>query len=368
MRNMFKKKEVWVFSITALLLLGVLIGTSYVSPFVYTHHSVFANANSILPKKAVVSSLPSVTLSLLTAWEIKGVSGIAWHPTDPVVAIAGWDEFNVHHVRLYDIQIQQDLWRKEIAPGGGVAFTPDGSQIAITSFYDTQLKLLDTEDGHIVSEMETASCTSGDWLLFSTTGNTLLTAKGTGHINWKTKLNLWDMKAGSCQQLDEHAGFLSFVDVNDNFDRVIMSVMAQERSVYVWDLAEKKDVCNLPGDFGLFVPGTQQFIVSFKENLSFYDTLSCTVIRELMIAQPLLGYIAFSPDGKQFVTIEKQIQIWETATGRILSYNILPDDLVGASGHPTLIFSPDGKYLLINWITQGEGTNVIQLWQVFNTH
>lgn len=307
------------------------------------------------------------TLSLLTTWEMQTVSGVAWHPTNYVIAIAGWDTHHVGGIRLYDAQTGHELWFKE-GISRGVAFTPDGNWIATTPFYEAYVQMLRVEDGRAVSSIDDNNCSAGHWLLFNTAGDTLLTGLGSGHINWETTLNLWNVQTGRCQKLEKRTGFLNFLDVNDDFSLAIVSIMMEERQVFIWDLEKETDVCNFPGDFGLFVPFEDQFVISRAESLSFYDGSSCQIIQELMIdSHPFRGYIDFSPDSKIFATAGEYLQLWDTSTGELLFQEKMSQKFFGSSSHPSLIFSPDGQYLLAvfsNLGDDGEINSTIQVWQV----
>jgi WD40 repeat protein len=277
----------------------------------------------------------------------------------------GWDDRGVNGTRLYDAQTGVELWSKEDIPGGGLVFTPDGNLLATTNHFEARIQMLAVEDGRVVSNIVDPNCSAGDWLLFNTTGAALLTGRGSGHIDLETTLNLWDVATGRCQKLENRPGFLYFLDVNDDFSLVAMSIVEQDRQVYVWDLEERTDACHLPGDFGLFVPHTNQFVISNAEKLAFYDVSSCQLVKEYTIASPLDGYIAFTPDGERFATAGEYLQLWETATGELLFQEKLPK-FRNSSSNPGFIFSPNGEYLLAVFCIWGQLNcdAVIQVWQV----
>lgn len=314
-----------------------------------------------------ISPAPPATFSLLTTWEMQTTEAIAWHPTNPVVAISGWDSRHIYGIRLYDAQTGAEWWSNEEGPNGGLAFTPDGNLLVTASAYEARVQMLATEDGHVVSTIGDANCSAGDLLHFNTTGDALLTGLGSGHIDWETTLNLWDVPRGRCQTLENRPGLLHFLDVNDDFSLVIMSTTGQNRQVYVWDLEKRIDVCQLPGRFGLFAPHTNQFVISNTEKLTFYDVSSCQIVKEFVIDPPLRGYIAFTPGGELFAVAGEYLQLWETDTGELLSQEKLPDEFFGSGNHPSFAFNHDGNYLLAAFQTpptNDVGNTVIQVWQV----
>lgn len=306
-------------------------------------------------------------LSLIDTWEMSTVSALAWHPMQPIVAIAGWPTSSEQYLQLYDVQTGQELWsRRENV--GGVVFAPDGDTLVVTPIYEAFVQIVGVDDGQILSVVESANCSGGEWLFFSEAEDTLLTGHGARHVNRETTLNRWQLKSGSCQQIDSLAGFLGYLDVNAEFDRVIVSYLAQDHHVFVKDLAAEIELCSLAGDFGVFVPFTNLFVISNDEKLIFYDTFSCQIVKEYAMDALLRGYIDFSPDGEIFVTAGEYLQLWSTATGILLFQEELPDNFSGSNSRPRLVFSPDGQYLLAVFSNLGADdiNATIQIWQVLS--
>lgn len=321
-------------------------------------------------KTSVVDMQSPIKISLLTAWEMLTVNGVAWHPIDNFIAIAGWKTTDVNGIQVYDLQTLHEMWFKE-GYSNGISFVPERDFVIGTSFYEPMIQFLRVEDGQVVSTMVNYDCTTGEWPVVNGNGNTILTGHGSGHINWETTINLWDTETGKCQKLGEQAGFLNFLDIDKDFNFVALSVLTQENEVSIWDIHEKKEVCNFSGKFGLFVPlNTSLIAVSDVETLSFYDLKSCQQVRELKIDAPYLGYMSFSPNGKYVVTANKYLQVWDVSTGELLFQTKLLDNLTPSNSRPRLIFSPDGNYLLAVFSTKGnkmKGDDLIQVWQVVNS-
>lgn len=317
-------------------------------------------------KDRIVDETPLIsrtTLVLLATREMYAINGVSWHPTTHILAIAGWETPAAHSIQLYDVQTEQLLWFKEVIPSG-IAFTPDGNYIVNTPFNGSFVQTLVSENGDIDSEIASDNCKGGDWLFFDKTGGKLLIGRGARHINLETTINSWDIQKGVCIELDKRFGALNFLDVNEDFALVIMSFMMQDQHVIVRDLWRRVDICDLPGDFGLFVPLLNQFVISSDEKLAFYDALSCQKVDELLIDKPFRGYITFSPDGEMFATAGEYLQLRKTSTGELLFQEKLPDNYFGSSGSPSFDFSSDGGHLMGVFSTQGENKSVIQVWQV----
>ena len=327
---------------------------------------VNCNASESQPVLATNSATP---LSLSNTWKMRLVKALIWHPTNNLIAFAGTDEDEVRGTYLYDVQSGQKLYfidNGSLGAAGGIVFAPDGNSIATTSFYGGLIQMAKTANGAEVVNLVSDNCSAGHWLFFNPTGDALLTGLGSGHIDWKTTLNLWDIRTGSCQQLQKRPGFLGFLDVNDSFNHVLMSMMLQEQEIYLWDLDRQIDTCHLLGNFGLFVPLTNQFVVSNEDKLSFYDVSSCQMLQEFTIAPPFYGYVAFSPNGELFVTAGKNLQVWKSSTGELLFQEELPENFFGAHSHPSLVFSPNGQYLsgVFSVLKDDEVNAIIQVWQV----
>jgi WD40 repeat protein len=310
----------------------------------------------------------SPTLSLLATWEMRSAFATDWHPTRDVVAISGSDINGNRGAQIYDIQTGEKIWFRESGWAYALAFLSEGNSIAMTPFYEAHVQILDTERENVVSNMTSDDCSAGQWLQFNPGENKLLTGLGRGHqADWETTINMWDMQTGSCNQLDKRFGLLTFLDVSDDFNYVAMSIYFEDHQVYIRDLETGNDICNLSGDFSLFVPSTDQFVVVNAEKLSFYETDLCQPVRDLIIDPPHDGYFAFSPNGGIFATSGDYLQLWDTNTGKLLFQVKQPEKLFGSRSHPRLFFNPNGDYLLAVYATldnNDEQIAVIQVWKL----
>jgi WD40 repeat protein len=357
-----KQRCALIWATLFLALLGFVSCRANESQFKLVVDSIPTSEDDTVGETPLVSQ---TTLSLLATRDVHAINGVSWHPINQVFAIASWETPTTHSIQLYDVQTEQVVWFKEEIPSA-IAFTPDGNFIATAPFNGSYIQMLVSENGHIDSEITSDNCKGGEWLFLSKTGEKLLIGRGARHINLETTINLWDIQTGACIELDKRFGVLNFLDVNEDFDLAIMSFMMQDRQVFVRDIQREADVCNLPGDFGLFVPHLSQFVISNEEKLTFYDASSCQKVEEHLISTPFRGYIAFSPNGELFVSAGRYLQLWETGTGKLLFQEELPSDFFGSSSHPRIVFSPNGDYVLAVFSTEGEnkGSDVIQIWQL----
>lgn len=311
----------------------------------------------------------SPILSLLTTLEMQSAFAADWHPIRDVIAVSGSDINGNKGIHIYDIQTGDKIWFRESGWAYAIAFLSEGKSIAITPFYKTRVQILDTEKDSAVSNMVSDDCSAGQWLQFAPDENRLLTGLGRGYqADWETIINMWDMQTGNCKLLDKRSGLLTFLDASDDINYVAMSIYSEDHQVYIRDLETGNDVCNCQGDFSLFVPSTNQFVVVNSENLTFFEIDSCQPIKDLIIDQPYDGYFAFSPNGEIFATSgNNYLQLWDTSTGKLLHQVQQPEKLFGSRSHPRFLFSPNGDYLLAIYAAldnNGEQIAVVQVWKL----
>lgn len=349
-----------------LIILGTILLTSCIATGSDSTTAAESMSTSINTIEDIKRQSPPPTLSLITTWEMGIISATDWHPMRDVVVISGSDTNGVGGIRLYDIQTGDEIWFKESVPGG-VTSAPEGELIAITPFYGAYVRILEPDKNSVVFDLESDNCSAGHWLQFDPKGKTIITGLGFGRIDWETIINVWDVQTGTCEQTARRSGMLTFLDVNDNFNYVAMSIYSEDHQVYIQDLGTGNDVCNLPGDFSLFVPSTNQFAVVNAAKLSFYEINSCQPVRDLMIDPPYDGYLTFSPNGEFFAVSNNFLQLWNTNTGEVLDQVQQPEKLFGSRSRPRLLFSPNGDYLLAIYSTldnNDEKKTIIQIWDL----
>lgn len=329
---------------------------------------LLVQCNAFVPiSETQLSTTSSPTLSLLTTWEMQGVTSASWHPLNDMIAVSGWDRNNTRGVWLYDIQTGEEVWFKENVPGG-LAFAPDGMSIAITPFYEAHVQILAPEEGKVISDIEANNCSAGHWLQFDGEGKRLLTGLGYGHVDWETTINIWDVQTGKCKQLDRRSGLLTFLDIHNDFKYAAMSIYSNDHRVYIRNLEAEEDVCTVFGEFALFTPSTNQFVVINADQLSFYEVETCQPARNLVIEPPYDGYFAFSPNGEIFATSgNNKLQLWDTNTGKLLHHTNQPEKFFDSRSRYRLLFSPNGEYLLAVYAAldnNNEQIAVVQVWEL----
>jgi WD40 repeat protein len=228
-----------------------------------------------------------------------------------------------------------------------------------------------------------------DSLAFSSDGKLL------GTVSYNEGLQLWDTTTG--KEVRKIAGAQNYLAFAPDGNRV--AAVSRGGGVKVWNVADGKEVFDLKPmpepypPFLAFAPDNKTLIISFREELVFYDVVAGKKIRTIPVGA---AHLVFSPVGKTAASISgNAIHLWDLATGKEIgpraghdsavdSLAIAPDgssvatfvtlDPVvrlwdAASGRPLIhvtadkysartgAFSPEGRFLVT-----GGSDNVLRLW------
>ncbi len=164
--------------------------------------------------------------------------------------------------------------------------------------------------------------------------------------------------------------FLTLFDVNSTGNLVA----AGDETVRIWDMLTQKEVCQIHDvrGYGQFVPNQDVLAISLYQKIIFFDAPSCTKLREIIVGDISPGYLRFSPNGELLAiaepTIQKSILVMETATGKTVFQLPIPESstITRFGGSDSLTFSPDGRYLLLAFSTNGNDkfAGKVRLWQI----
>lgn len=340
----------------------------YFGSYILKNNFILLKNNSYASEKMGKKHSFSLTMSLQKNLYTYAVDKVLFHPTKHIVLTAEWDNPNSYHIRLYNLSTNEYIWEQQTTPNKGMFINSDKGQIGISPLSLLKTQIWNIENGQMMFEIETGSCINGEHLLSSAYADELLIASLSGHINWETTLNLWNFKTNECKKIHQFRGFPVFLDVNKNFTKVLLSFIADNNYISLWDRETNKEVCQFLGDKGLFIPNTNQIVVSASDKLSFYNVSSCDLLREFPISGVYIGYIAISSNGEWIATAGEKLQLWDTTTGMLLFSEPLSKDFVThmAIGLSSIAFDNQGKYLLTVFRVRAKEQNVIQVWRIEN--
>jgi len=299
---------------------------------------------------------------------------ITWNSSSKMFLVySHLNENELNNVQAFDVETLEKTWvAKNKFPAASV-FTRDGLQIIEVDSIDNTIKVRDTKQGNVIRD-QNKNCDVGQFILPSFDGKTFLMANETGTVGLNVSPNfyvsLFEMNTGECNELFNSDGFLTLFDVNSTGNLIA----AGDETVRIWDMLEQKEVCQIKDvrGYGQFAPNQSAVAISLYQKIVFFDTSNCSKIREIVVGDISPGYLRFSPNGQLLAiaepTIQKSILVMETATGKIVFQLPIPESstITRFGGSDSLTFSPDGRYLLLAFSTNGndEFAGKVRLWQI----
>jgi WD40 repeat protein/serine/threonine protein kinase len=225
-----------------------------------------------------------------------GVTNVAFSPDGTRLATTSFDGT----VKLWDVAGGRELYTfrgHQPAEVYGVAFSPDGKRVASASA-DRTAKVWEVATGALIATL-TGHTAEVYGVAFSPDGKRIATA------SWDTTARVWDATTGRevFPPLKGHTAEVFWVAFSPDGKR--LATASWDRTARVWDAATGREV----------LPALQGHAA-------------------------LLYYVAFSPDGKRLATAsqDKTVRVWDAATGALIA------TLEGHTSEvDTVVFSPDGK-------------------------
>ena len=244
------------------------------------------------------------TLSDFTDW----VSSAAFSPDGKQIAICG----NERNVRVWDLAANAYV-RTLSTPLGGprVAYSPDGRNVGAGGLKEAHI--WDSAGNDVVLRGHS------DWVFgiaFSPDGSQVATASADGSAR------LWDVKTGrESMVLLGHTGFVEKVAYSPDGKYVITA--GYDGTARIWDVASGHDVMVLRGhytvvDSAVYSPDGQQILTSSDDATArIWDA---STGRELVVLRGHTGAVeraVYSPDGQQIATgsDDGTVRIWSTSSG-----------------------------------------------------
>ena len=311
-----------------------------------TRASATPAATSMPKPVSAISPANAEQVTQLALWDKSGAAVVAWSPDGKLLAIASTS------IYLLDTQTLKQI-RSIEARGvlNGIAFSPDGTMLASSSYEGVKLWQVDSG-----SELRTfPGITSVKGVAFSSDGTMLAVAAG------KT-IKLLDVASGS--ELNTLVGQTSEVTTLAFAPDGKTLASGSVAEVILWDATSGRPVRTLKHDNWLrsaaFSPDGRTLATgSIGGGLKLWDVASGRELRTLTGHTGHVNSVTFSPDGTLLASASDDvtIKLWEVSSGR---------DLRTLKGHSdrvqSVAFSPDGTLL-----TSGAADGTVRLWGVTTT-
>ncbi len=326
-----------------------------------------------------------------------GASGI-FSPDGRQIAAMSFGVASGNSVKVWDAATGQELFTLLGHTDwiGGLAFSPDGKELASTSL-DGTVRLWSAEPGREIATAVGPGAGYGFRVTSSPSGNEFATNGGDGTATiWNAEtgesrltlrgheqevLNIafspdgkyiatgsddataivWDAVSGKklLTLLGHEAGVR---DITFSPDGKLIATGSFDGTARIWDTATGKELLNIAGHEGIvpgvaFSPdGTRLATASTDATSKIWDVRTGKLVFTLVGHTSGVVDIAYSPDGEQIATAssDSTAKIWDATTGR---------ELLTLTGHSAelrpVAFSSDGKFL-----TTGSGDNTAKIWDV----
>jgi len=284
---------------------------------------------SAQPRMPMGGELPPQNIAVIKAWIDAGAKGetvSGGAPTLPTIAP-----------------------RRDVpTPVGAVAFSPDGSSLAVAGYQ--VVHIFDAASGRITAELSGHADLVRS-VAFSADGKLLAAAGGAPAQFGEVKV--WDVETGKLRKaIKGHKDCIYSVDFSPDGKQIVTA--SYDRMIELWNSNSGEHISTLKDhvdavyavDFGR-KPGQ---LVSGGADRSIKLWNLETGKPSLTLSEPLAGVltVAFHPDGQQFAAAgaDKTIRVWRIAKEDNTAANLVK----AMTGHEAAIlkiaFSPDGKTIV----------------------
>ena len=297
------------------------------------------------------------------------VFSIAFSPDGKQALSGSWD----NKIKLWDINTGKEIktFSGHTDAVNSVTFSP-GGELVLSGSSDRTLKLWDIATG-----LEIKTFSEHEWgvtsVAFSHDGKQVLSGSGDATVK------LWDIATGHVlRTFTGHTDAISSVAFSPDGNVVLSG--SHDGTIKLWDISTSREISRLEvlmvgfeivPDTSMatfsdhkdgvtsvaFSPDGKQFLSgSWDAKIKLWDIATGQEIRTFSGHNSLVLSVAFSPDGNQILSgsYDNTMKLWDTATGQGLK------TFSGyGSNVDSVAFSPDGKRVIA-----GSGDSTIKLWDI----
>ncbi len=197
----------------------------------------------------------------------------------------------------------------------GLAFSPDGAQLAATGFFDEDQALVwEVRSGRLLHTLTGIPGRSG-YLKFSPRQTWMAIRLDEGWT-WGLAVGIWKLpKATSERILSKRRHRI--LDLAFSPDDRYLATAGEDASVCIWEVATGARLCDLTGQLTVFTavawsPGGDRFLGGGDDGtITIWDTASHQQVGRLKGHQAPIRGLAFLPDGNRLVSVSlDSLRLW----------------------------------------------------------
>ena len=280
----------------------------------------------------------------------------AFSPDGHLVAATGWHD----GARIWDIHTGNLLRTIDCPPDpvddqtGGIAFSPDGLQIAVACENTVLLwnisDLLQTSEVHSVGVLEGDNMPLGK-ITINQKG-TYLAARGIDAEN--EEILLWDI-----EKREKIAVYNGKALCCPNFspDGSLLAYSNGEKTILV-NMETLEETSNFPFPSQVFSTDWAMSADTYGADARLWRVENETFPTLLEEENYIAGVLAFNPDGSVLASGgDFKLLLWNTATAKLSA-------AIQYGGFSGIVFSPDGKLIVTTHASAGGAYSDVHLWGI----